>query len=179
MKNTILGLVTLSTIACTTATPPPKQAKTQPDARFVARQRAIAQMNRNFSRVHFGFDSVELSKQTSEALAQNVELMRRFPALQLEVQGHCDSRGSTEYNLALGQRRAEIIRRYMITAGVRSARISTISFGEELPLASAYAYNRRAEFRVTVASATPRKGAVRGTVASGGAFTTTTLARSW
>ncbi len=178
MKNTILGLLTLSTIACATPAPP-KKAQAQLDTRFIARQRAIAQMNRNFSRVHFGFDSVELSAQTSQALAQNVEIMRRFPKLHLEVQGHCDSRGSTEYNLALGQRRAETIRRYMVTAGVRSTRISTISFGEELPLASAYAYNRRAEFRVTVASTTPREGAVRGTVASGGAFSTTTLARSW
>ena len=83
--------------------------------------------------------------------------MSQFPSITVEVQGHADERGTTEYNLALGDRRAEAVRRYMTHAGVPTARISTVSFGEERPLATgssevAWAENRRAEFRV-VASA--------------------------
>jgi peptidoglycan-associated lipoprotein len=93
--------------------------------------------------------------------------MRRFEELKLEVEGHCDETGSTEYNLALGQRRADAIRKYMVTAGVQEPRVSTISYGEEWPLVAGeqeaeWAQNRRAEFRVTV----DPKHRARGTVPS-------------
>lgn len=117
-----------------------------------ARDAAIDELLRNFQRVRFEFDSSLITPDTQEALALNVQIMNRFPELQLEVEGHCDEIGSTEYNLALGQRRAEAIKKYMFTAGIESARIRTVSFGEEVPLAvggDELEQNRRAEFRVT------------------------------
>jgi peptidoglycan-associated lipoprotein len=133
--------------------------------RAAARDAAIDEMMRNFQRVHFAFDSAQISERTRDALAANVDIMRRFEEIELEVQGHCDEQGSTEYNLALGDRRADAIRKYMVTAGVDAHRVSTISFGEEKPLfegtnEDAYRANRRAEFRVTI----DPLGVARGTV---------------
>ncbi len=115
---------------------------------------AVAQMKQNFNRIYFPFDSVQLTPDSGRALSSNVEIMRAFPQLTVEVQGHCDDRGTTEYNLALGQRRAEAVVKYMTTAGVPRSRLSTVSFGEEHPLQrgateTAWTQNRRAEFRIT------------------------------
>ncbi|MCC7382935.1 MAG: OmpA family protein [Deltaproteobacteria bacterium] len=145
--------LTLST-ACASS----KQALREPsdpsdgDLRRAALHAAAAEMMNNFQRVHFEFDSALITDDTREALAANVQIMRRYPELQLEVEGHCDELGATEYNLALGQRRADAIRKYMVTAGVAPSHVSTISFGEERPLVDgedAFAENRRAEFQVT------------------------------
>lgn len=131
-------------------------------ARFVAMQ----ELHKNFERVNFEYDSSLITPETRDALAANVQIMNRFPEVSVEVEGHCDARGSTEYNLALGERRAHAIRRYMVTAGVDPSRVETISYGEERPLAEgstgiAYRENRRAEFRLRV-NAHPY---VQGTVA--------------
>jgi peptidoglycan-associated lipoprotein len=137
-----------------------------PSLANAARAQAIDEMMRNFHRVHFQFDSAEITDDSREALAANAEIMTRFDSIGLEVQGHCDETGSTEYNLVLGQRRADAIRRYLVTAGVASTRVTTISYGEEVPLVKAtqaaeLAMNRRAEFRVTIAPSV----SVHGTVA--------------
>jgi peptidoglycan-associated lipoprotein len=136
-----------------------------------ARDAAVAEMMRNFQRVHFGFDSAVLSESTRDALAANVDIMRQFDEIELEVQGHCDEQGSTEYNLALGERRADAIRKYMTLAGVDAKRISTISYGEEKPLfegssEDAYRANRRAEFRVKIDPAGVAHGTVDETIAT-------------
>jgi peptidoglycan-associated lipoprotein len=117
-------------------------------------QEAVAAMKRNFSRIYFPFDSSSLTPDSRNALVENVEIMRVFPELVIEVQGHCDDRGTTEYNLSLGQRRADAILEYMSTAGVARSRISAVSYGEERPLERgpgehAWSQNRRAEFRIT------------------------------
>jgi peptidoglycan-associated lipoprotein len=116
-----------------------------------ARQAAMEELAKNFRRVHFEFDSSLITLGTRDALARNVEIMNRFPEVSVEIEGHCDERGSVEYNLALGQRRAEAIHRYMVTAGVDASRVKTISYGEEIPMSVAHDVNRRAEFRLTVA----------------------------
>jgi peptidoglycan-associated lipoprotein len=135
-------------------------------ARAAARFVAMQKLAKNFERVYFEFDSALLTKQSRDALAENVTIMNQFPELAVEVEGHCDDRGSVEYNLALGERRAFAIQRYMVTAGLPSDRINTISYGEERPLdmtdsVAGYALNRRAEFRVTV-----EEPSVKGTVAT-------------
>jgi peptidoglycan-associated lipoprotein len=164
--HTIAAAAFLSLAACAST----QSAKTE---RFPAdpndgRDAAMAEMMKNFERVRFAFDSSLITVDTQEALAQNVEIMKMWPEIELEVEGHCDEVGSTEYNMALGQRRAEGIKRYMATAGVPEARIATVSFGEEVPLAAgessdAMSENRRAEFRVMLGG-----DKAQGTVASNG-----------
>ncbi|MCK6507644.1 OmpA family protein [Myxococcota bacterium] len=116
-------------------------------------QQAMEEVRENFRRVNFAFDSSALDGASKDLLSQNARLMAAHPGISLEVQGHCDERGTTDYNLALGQRRAKAVRDYMTSAGVSPARIKTISMGEERPLVAAagetaWAQNRRAEFRV-------------------------------
>lgn len=109
----------------------------------------------NFRRVHFGYDSATLDASARELLAANAALLKKYTDLRVEVQGHCDERGTTDYNLALGQARARAVARQLESLGVSSGRLTVISLGEEQPLTSstsesAYAQNRRAEFRVVV-----------------------------
>ena len=114
---------------------------------------AMEQVRDNFSRVHFDTDSAALDSQSKSMLAANAQIMRNHPDIRVEVQGHCDERGTTEYNLALGSRRAKAVTDYMVGAGVAKTRIDAKSYGEERPLAAgegeiAWSQNRRAEFRV-------------------------------
>ena len=105
-------------------------------------------------RVQFDYDSFELDPQAEERLRMKAEILRANPNIQLRVEGHADERGSTEYNLALGQRRAEAVRSFLGNYGIGTDRLSITSYGEEQPLVegsneSAWAQNRRAEFTVT------------------------------
>jgi peptidoglycan-associated lipoprotein len=104
--------------------------------------------------VYFEYDSDELTAEAQEKLRTKIAIIRANPGLQVQVEGHADERGSTEYNLALGQRRAETVRDFMAGYGVDNGRIVTISFGEERPIVegtseSAWARNRRAEFSIS------------------------------
>ena len=105
-------------------------------------------------RVHFDFDRSDIRPDAEEVLQRKVTVLREYPGVTLRVEGHCDERGSNEYNLALGQRRAEAVRRYLLSYGVEAGRFATISYGEERPMVDAsneeaWAQNRRAEFVVT------------------------------
>lgn len=160
-----LGLVLMS--ACASAPKTPSNAddsvssanarpRTEEAARSeltpteaAAAQRLLA----NFQRIYFDFDSTVLDDESRKALSENVGLMAAHPKLVVEVQGHADDRGTSEYNLALGERRARAVETYMTTAGVPRGRIQVISYGEERPLEvgddeRAWSKNRRAEFRV-------------------------------
>ena len=104
-------------------------------------------------RVYFEFDSSTLSPESRQMLQANYDILRRAPSVRVEIEGHTDERGTNEYNLALGWRRARAVRDYLISLGIDSARLDTISYGEELPVdagsnESAWAKNRRAQFRV-------------------------------
>ncbi|MGD2153837.1 MAG: peptidoglycan-associated lipoprotein Pal [Gemmatimonadales bacterium] len=122
------------------------------------RRRAEAERNRVLSviaeRVHFDFDKSDIRPDAEEVLQRKVTVLREYPSVDLRIEGHCDERGSNEYNLALGQRRAEAVRRYLVSYGIDVGRFATISYGEERPTVrasneDAWAQNRRAEFRVT------------------------------
>jgi peptidoglycan-associated lipoprotein len=126
---------------------------------------AVAVLRENFQRVHFELDSDRLSEGARDALAVNAAVLKRHARIEVEVQGHADDRGTTEYNLALGQRRADAVVGALRSMGVPQARLTVVSLGEERPLAvgddeTVWAENRRAEFRVLVDD-----GAVAGTVA--------------
>lgn len=111
----------------------------------------LDRMERNFKRVHFEFDSAALDANSKEGLMANVEIMQEYPELSLLIQGHCDERGTTDYNLALGDNRAQAVVAVMRAAGIAPSRMRTISMGEEVPLMAeggehAWSQNRRAEF---------------------------------
>lgn len=160
--NRILIAALLVTFGCKKklVEPPPVAEVTAPRTQSptLTEEQAVTQIAANFERVNFALDSSQLTPASKSALDRNAELMARFPRIQVEVQGHADERGTTEYNLALGDRRAAAVREYLALRGVPSSRISTRSYGKELPLAQgsdevAWAQNRRAEFRITVPEA--------------------------
>ncbi|MCA1744027.1 MAG: peptidoglycan-associated lipoprotein Pal [Desulfovibrionales bacterium] len=103
--------------------------------------------------IHYDFDSYELRPEARKSLQQISEHMKKFRDLRLVIEGHCDERGTAEYNLALGERRARAAYEFLILLGLGSDRMQIISYGEERPLdprsnESAWAENRRAEFKV-------------------------------
>ena len=116
--------------------------------------RAVAEVrNALLAPVYFDYDRAELSDQTRAALEQKVAVLKQYTGVRVRVAGHTDARGSDEYNLALGQRRAATVMRYMASRGVPSGRLELVSYGEERPSAegddeSARAQNRRAEFEL-------------------------------
>jgi len=107
----------------------------------------------SLSRVHFGLDSSTLVKQARDALDEASAKLKDYPNVQLLVEGHTDERGTTEHNIALGERRANSVVRYMTEHGVSDKQLSVVSHGEEKPLAMgaderALAENRRVEFHL-------------------------------
>ena len=103
----------------------------------------------DFDTVHFESDQFTLSAQGQQALDTAVRALMEQPAARITIEGHTDSQGSQEYNLALGDRRANSVREYVTTHGIAASRLSTVSFGEEKPAASnddaqGRARNRRA-----------------------------------
>lgn len=101
--------------------------------------------------VNFDYDSFQLSTEARDVLAANAEWLKENPRARTEIEGHCDERGTIEYNLALGARRAQAVKDYLATLGISPGRMSTISYGEELPLCResgehCWARNRRAHF---------------------------------
>jgi peptidoglycan-associated lipoprotein len=104
--------------------------------------------------VHFDFDKFNIRDSEKPILERAKQWMMDNPTAKVLIEGHCDERGTTEYNLALGERRANAVKQYLILLGVDSNRLSTISYGEEKPIdpghnEEAWAKNRRAQFVVT------------------------------
>lgn len=103
--------------------------------------------------IYFGFDRYDLEGEARETLKANADWLKRNPAARVEIEGHCDERGTNEYNLALGAKRAQAAKDYLITIGISTERLSTISYGEEIsvckePNESCWRQNRRARFVV-------------------------------
>lgn len=118
--------------------------------------RSLDELNREspFQPVFFGFDSHEVDTTGQAVLNQNADLMRKYPTWILTLEGHCDERGTAEYNLALGEKRALAARNYLVTLGIPADRLRTVSYGKEFPFdpaqsEEAYAKNRRAHFVIT------------------------------
>lgn len=101
--------------------------------------------------VHFGYDSDEVESGETGLLEQNLEWLQQNARAKVELEGHCDSRGTIEYNLALGAKRAKAVKDWLTGHGIAADRVSTISYGKELPLCqeetdSCWARNRRVHF---------------------------------
>lgn len=101
--------------------------------------------------IFFSFDRYDLEGEARETLKVNADWLKRNPAARIEIEGHCDERGTNEYNLALGAKRAQAAKDYLVTLGIATERLSTISYGEEIPVCreqneNCWRQNRRARF---------------------------------
>lgn len=119
-----------------------------------AKQDVQAQIRQlQIERIHFDFDKSDLRQDAREILRRKADWLRKNPGYKLTITGHCDERGTREYNMALGQRRADAAFKYLNSLGVAADRVVTVSRGKEEPLdprstPEAWAMNRRAEFKV-------------------------------
>lgn len=129
-------------------TPPPAPVETLPAD--------LAELNRMgyLKDIFFDFDLFDVRPVERDAMSANAEWLRKWPAVKIQIEGHCDERGSNKYNMALGERRANAARDYLVSLGIDGSRISTISYGEERPFVEgsneqAWSQNRRAHFVIT------------------------------
>lgn len=174
MKRSALVMALLATslsIACH-KTPPPKApekpAPTEPPAapapkataepestKEKYRKMSVEDLDRLgiFADIHFDLDKSDIRDADKAALGKNADALKELDFLKVKVEGHCDERGSVEYNLALGERRAKAAVDYLVGLGVPASRLQTVSYGKEVPLCTSHAEdcwmkNRRAHFAV-------------------------------
>ncbi len=141
--------------------PPPPPSPPPPSAPIIEEEgqittRSLEELNREspLEPVFFDYDSSDLTPRGQTILQANADLLSEYSTWVVTIEGHCDQRGSPEYNLGLGERRALVAEEYLIALGVDSARINTVSYGKEFPFApddteEAHARNRRAHFVIT------------------------------
>jgi peptidoglycan-associated lipoprotein len=118
--------------------------------------RSLDDLNRDspLKPAFFGLDSAELDADGQAAVQANAELLKKYPSWAITIEGHCDERGTAEYNLALGERRAVAVRTYLVSLGIPPDRLRTVSYGKEFPFDpahtdEAWSKNRRAHFVIT------------------------------
>jgi peptidoglycan-associated lipoprotein len=149
----------------TTVTPPPEpptpsaeptSVPPEPVAEDSIAAGSIDDINRNspLKPVFFGLDAADVDAEGQRILQTNADILRRYQTWQISVEGHCDERGTAEYNLALGERRAVAARNYLVSLGIPADRVKTVSYGKEFPFdpghtEEAWSKNRRAHFVVT------------------------------
>jgi peptidoglycan-associated lipoprotein len=140
------------------APPPAPRPEVQPQVDEYARLRAMSaeeiEKSGLLGEVFFDYNRSEIRDADRATLAKNADALKRFDFLRVSVEGHCDERGSVEYNLALGERRARAAYDYLVSLGVPAARLKLVSYGKEVPACQAsseecWQKNRRAHFTVT------------------------------
>lgn len=132
----------------TTASGPPSPPTVVP-----AQERPTTDTRRSLDTIYFGFNEYTITGEARRILQRHAEWLKQNENIRIEVAGHCDQRGSVEYNLSLGERRALAVKKFLVDLGIAANRISIISYGHQRPAdpnqtPEAYAKNRRAEFRV-------------------------------
>jgi peptidoglycan-associated lipoprotein len=134
----------------------PRPVPPEPMAEDPIASRDIGDINKNspFQPVFFAFDSFDVDGPAQQALNANAEIMKKYPTWVVTIEGHTDERGTAEYNLALGERRAMSARTYLVSLGLSGDRLRTVSYGKEFPFdpghdEAAWAKNRRAQFVLT------------------------------
>ena len=139
-----------------TVAPPPAAVTPAltPDDQIASR--SLEELNRSLllEPVFFVLDSAELDERGRQVVEANADMLTRFPTWAVTIEGHCDERGTPEYNLALGERRALAAQRYLLELGLEAGRVRTVSYGKEFPFdpgndETAWAANRRAHFVIT------------------------------
>ena len=142
--------------------PPPQQAREplpvppQPVPEDGVSARSLDDLNRNspLTPVFFGYDSSELSEAAQKAAQANAAVLRTNRTWVVTIEGHCDERGTAEYNLALGEQRASSVKAYLVSMGIAAERLRVLSYGKEFPFdaghdEAAWTKNRRGHFVVT------------------------------
>jgi len=150
MRVKILGLLAavLLVAACETTPPPSSQTATNPGA-VVATPGSQADFSQNVGdRVFFDYDSFQLTQEARQTLTRQSAWLKQYGNWRITVEGHADERGTREYNLALGERRASSVRAFLVSQGIPANRVTTISYGKERPAVAgsteqAYSQNRR------------------------------------
>jgi peptidoglycan-associated lipoprotein len=146
-----------------TAPPPPPQPVSEPVlvppepvAEDAIAGRTLDDLNRDspLKPLFFELDSSEVSAEGQRVLQENAAIMKKYPTWQITVEGHCDERGTAEYNLALGERRALAAKNYLVSLGIPADKVKTVSYGKEFPFDPghddrAWSNNRRAHFVIT------------------------------
>jgi peptidoglycan-associated lipoprotein len=134
----------------------PQPVPAEPAAMDEPASRDLDDINKNspFQPLFFGYDQSEVSAEGQQILNANAEIMKKYATWVVTIEGHADERGTAEYNLALGERRALAARNYLVSLGVPADRLRTVSYGKEFPFdpgqtEEAFAKNRRAHFVVT------------------------------
>ena len=168
LKIAALAIV-LALAACTTkpktaeAPPPegpPPAASTQSQVETSAVPGSVQDFRVNVGdTVHFGYDKYEIQGQDRDLLQRQAQWLQKYGQVRVTVEGHCDERGTREYNLALGARRANAVKEYLVSLGVSSARVDTISYGKERPMCtesdeSCWSQNRRGVTTITSGATT-------------------------
>jgi peptidoglycan-associated lipoprotein len=128
----------------------------EPIAEDSIANRSLDELNRDspFKPVFYPLDGADLDEAGRAVVTANAELMKKYPTWVVTVEGHCDERGTSEYNLALGERRAVLVKTYLVSLGIEPDRVRTVSYGKEFPFdpghdEAAWAKNRRAHFVIT------------------------------
>jgi peptidoglycan-associated lipoprotein len=134
----ILGACTHKQEAVNTAPPPTPAPAAQPAPAPVT-SRILPGSAEDFrvnvgDTVHFGYDQYNVEDNDRALLGRQAQWLARYPAVRVTVEGHCDERGTREYNLALGARRANAVKEYLVSQGVSAARVETVSYGKERPI---------------------------------------------
>lgn len=131
-------------------------APAKPSASLEAARKGIAPAPGPLKDIYFDFDKYDLRADARDVLKANADWLKTNASARVEIEGHCDERGTNEYNLALGAKRAQAAKDYLATLGISKERLSTISYGEELPVCKeqsegCWQKNRRARFVVVSA----------------------------
>jgi peptidoglycan-associated lipoprotein len=130
-----------------TASPAPvDQTAANPNAAGAGTQQDLVQNVGD--RVFFGYDKYDLSPEARTTIEKQAQWLKTYPHINVSIEGHCDERGTREYNLALGEKRATAVRNYLVALGIEASRLQTISYGKERPAVTgsdeaAWAQNRR------------------------------------
>ena len=134
--------------------PPPLPPVLSEEDEFTSR--SLEEINRDspLSPVFFGYDSSELDPEAQAVIQANADALLQFPTWVVTIEGHCDERGTPEYNLGLGERRALAVRDHLVRLGVAVSQLPTVSYGKEFPFApgsdeASWSANRRAHFVIT------------------------------
>jgi len=160
MKPAVALTMIVGIAACSHAQPAPEAAATNPQpAQAPAPAPAPAPPQSAIAppvvvptdSIYFDFDKYDLKPEAEEFLARLGSILAKYPELNLRIEGNCDERGSEEYNIALGQRRADAAKKYLVRVGARESQIRTISYGEDRPRAKghdeeSWRQNRRDDF---------------------------------
>jgi peptidoglycan-associated lipoprotein len=160
MRNTILALAAVASLAACASRPEPTPTQptgpTQPTVTTPSGPVAGSVEDFRVSvgdRVFFGYDRFDLSAEARSVLERQAAWLRQYPNVRILVAGNCDERGTREYNLALGARRAAAARDYLVSLGVNANRVETVSYGKERPLDAraneeAWSVNRNAHTNI-------------------------------